>query len=156
MTMNCALWECTSMALRSSNLVLQTSKYPLPYLLRIANSTSQCADGQLTLLTQERLVNTCLALRAADPAWHRPSISQSGATEESDDEEGSSSGTSAHLGCPITLKVIENDNKTSDEIKKVFSKKLKYRYIHVHASKQSAIIFFVGIKLRVRMRWRFL
>lgn len=38
--------------------------------------------------------------------------------------------------CPITLEVLKHDNKTSEEIKKIFSKKLKYRYfsfsLHFH------------------------
>jgi hypothetical protein len=61
------------------------------------------------------LVNTCLSLQEADPS----------AQLTYEDSEGEEKAIVIH--CPITLTVLERDNKTAEDIRKVFSKKLKYR-----------------------------
>lgn len=70
------------------------------------------------IFAQERLVNTCLSLQPEGQA--QPSYE--------DDEESSMESGEPKVFCPITLNVVEHDNKTAEEIKKVFAKKNKYRH----------------------------
>lgn len=56
-------------------------------------------------------------MREADPGLKRRDYED----ESLDEDKG------AVVHCPITLDVLAKDNKTSEDIKKVFAKKLKYR-----------------------------
>lgn len=82
--------------------------------------TTKTIDQSHLTIFQERLVNTCLSLQTQEGGWVQPSHEDDGSLLDSSDSKA--------IHCPITLNVVEHDNKTSEEIKKVFSKKTKYRH----------------------------
>jgi UDP-N-acetylglucosamine-lysosomal-enzyme len=64
---------------------------------------------------KEKLVNTCLTLRPDLQHQHIVEVDKA-------------SSHAAPVECPITVEVAEACNKTSDEMRKVFSKRLKYKH----------------------------